>query len=133
MAVPTDTISDFLTRIRNASSSGKQKVTVPSSKMVVKIAEILKQEGYIDNLKSIEEEGKKRLRIHLKYMSGKKPVIQSLLRISRPGIKYYVAHDEIPQVLGGLGIAIISTSKGIMTDRQARSQGIGGELLCKVW
>lgn len=132
MAVPTDPIADFLTRIRNASRARKEKVTVPASKMTVRIAEILKQEGYIDNFKCIQDETKKSVRIHLKY-ANKKPAIKQVARISKPGIRYYVGRKNIPRVLGGLGIALLSTSKGVMTDRQARTQGIGGELICKVW
>lgn len=132
MSAPTDPIGDFLTRIRNASRARKEKLTVPASKMTVRIAEILKQEGYIDNFKCIQDEAKKSVRIHLKYVN-KKPAIQQVARISKPGIRYYVGRNSIPRVLGGLGVALLSTSKGIMTDRQARTQGIGGELLCKVW
>ncbi len=132
MSVPTDTIGDFLTRIRNASRARKEKMTAPASKMTVRIAEILKQEGYIDNFKCIQDESKKFVRIHLKYVN-KKPAIQQIQRISKPGIRYYVDRGSIPRVLGGLGIALLSTSKGVMTDRQARTQGIGGEIVCKVW
>lgn len=133
MAVPTDSIGDFLTRIRNASHAGKAKVTVPCSKLSLRISEILKREGYVENVKAVEEQGRKYIRIHLKYMTGKKPVIQAIVRSSKPGIRYYVGSKEIPRVLGGLGMAIISTSKGLKTDREARQEGVGGELLCKVW
>lgn len=133
MSVSTDPIADFLTQIRNAARAAKPTVTVRSSKVTVRIAEILKQEGFIENYKMIEEGAKKFLRVHIKYVKGKQPAIQSLIRISKPGLRHYVAHDEIPRVLGGLGVAIVSTSKGIMTDKQARAQKVGGELLCKVW
>lgn len=133
MAVPTDPIADFLTRIRNASSAKKEKVTVPSSKMTLRMTEILKEEGFIENFKLNQEGIKKSIRIQLKYLGKKRPAIQSLLRVSKPGIRYYVGSEEIPKVLGGLGISIISTSKGILSDRKARSQNVGGELLCKVW
>ena len=133
MSVPTDPIADFLTRVRNASRATKAKVTVPGSKLTLRIAEILKQEGYIENYKWLEEGVKKSIRVHLKYETGKKPVIQSIVRMSKPGLRRYVDRTEIPRVLGGLGTAILSTSKGIMTDREARKTGIGGELLCEVW
>ena len=133
MGVSTDPIADFLTQIRNAAKTAKQTVTVPGSKLTVRLAEILKQEGFIENFKVIEEGAKKFIRIHLKYVKGKQSAIQSLVRISKPGIRHYVNCEEVPRVLGGLGIAIVSTSKGIMTDRQARSQKVGGELICKVW
>ena len=133
MGVPTDTIADFLTQIRNASRAGKENITVPGSKMSLKIAEILKQEGFVSNFKLVEEGVKKRIRIHLKYMQGKKPVIRSLNRISTPGLRHYVGSEEIPRVLGGLGISILSTPKGLMTDREARMKKLGGELLCEVW
>ncbi|MBI1978002.1 MAG: 30S ribosomal protein S8 [Candidatus Omnitrophica bacterium] len=133
MAVPTDPIADFLTQIRNAARAGKANVTLPGSKLTLKIAEILKRDGFIENFKLVEEKPKRFIRVHLKYMKGKQPAIQSLIRISKPGIRQYVNSEEIPRVLGGLGIAILSTSKGVMTDRDARTQKVGGELLCKVW
>jgi small subunit ribosomal protein S8 len=101
--------------------------------MTHRIAEILTREGFIESVKWIEEGSKRFLRIHLKYVSGKRAAIQSLVRISKPGLKHYVGCGEIPRVLGGLGVAILSTSKGVMTDREARTQKIGGELLCTVW
>lgn len=133
MGAPTDPVADFLTRIRNASSGGKARVTTPASKLNVRITEILKEEGFIENFKVTEEGIKKVIRIHLKYASGKRPVIQSLVRVSKPGLRYYVGTQEIPRVLGGLGVSILSTSKGVMSDRKARAEKIGGELLCKVW
>lgn len=133
MGVPTDPIADFLTQIRNSTRAGKQTVTTPGSKMTSRLSEILKQEGFIDNFKLIEEGNKKFIRIHLKYLKPKKPAIQSVIRISKPGLRRYVNCDEIPRVLGGLGVAIVSTSKGVMTDRQARAAKVGGELICKVW
>ena len=132
MATPTDTIADFLTRVRNASSARKPNVTTPGSKLLVRVAEILKEEGFIENFKPVEDGCKKSIRIHLKYLN-KKPVIQSLVRMSTPGLRRYVGHQEIPRVLGGLGVSILSTSKGIMSDRKARSEKLGGELLCQVW
>lgn len=133
MGVSTDPISDFLTQIRNASKSNKETVTIPGSKLTVRLTEILKQEGFIENFKTVEDGPKRFIRIHLKYLRGKQAAIQSLVRISKPGRRYYVESDAIPRVLGGLGIAIVSTSKGIITDRQARTQKVGGELICKVW
>ena len=133
MGAPTDPIADFLTQIRNASRAGKANLTLPGSALTLKIAGILKQEGFIENFKLVEEGVKRLIRIHLKYVKGKQPVIQSVVRISKPGLRQYVNCQEIPRVLGGLGVAILSTSKGVMTDREARVQKVGGELLCKVW
>lgn len=129
----TDFVADFLTVVRNASKAGKEKVTVPSSKVTAKISEILKEEGFIESVKSFSEGNKHFLRIHLKYIRGKNPAIQGMRRISKPGRRYYLGHDEIPRVQGGLGIAIVSTSKGLLTDRKARETKAGGELLCTVW
>ncbi len=133
MGAPTDPISDFLTQIRNASRAGKANLTLPGSKLTLQITGILKQEGFIENYKLVEEGVKKLIRIHLKYVKGKQSAIQSVVRISKPGLRHYVNCEEIPRVLGGLGVAILSTSKGVMTDREARTQKVGGELLCKVW
>ena len=133
MAVPTDFIADFLTQIRNAARAGKAMITVPGSKLTARIAEILKREGFIENFKPVDEGSKKMVRIHLKYLSGKQPAIQALVRVSKPGLRHYVGSQKIPRVLGGLGVAILSTSKGVMTDREARSAKLGGELICKVW
>ncbi|OGW80133.1 MAG: 30S ribosomal protein S8 [Omnitrophica bacterium RIFCSPLOWO2_12_FULL_44_17] len=132
MAVPTDTIADYLTRIRNAARGLKEKVTVPGSKMKIRLTEILKEEGYIEQFKCVEEGPKKAIRIHLKYKKGK-PVIQHIVRCSKPGLRTYVDHTKIQKVLGGLGLSILSTSKGVITGKQARAEGIGGELICKVW
>lgn len=129
----TDFVADFLTVVRNASKAQKDKVTAPASNMTVKIAEILKEEGFVDNIKVFSEENKRFVRVHLKYIRGKKPAIQGLRRISTPGCRRYVGHDGIPRVQGGLGVAIISTSKGVITDREARKNKLGGELLCTVW
>lgn len=129
----TDFVGDFLTVIRNASKAHKDKVTAPASKMTVRIAELLKEEGFVDNVKPFSEDKKQFVRIHLKYMHGKRPAIQGLRRISTPGRRRYVASEGIPRIQGGLGVAIVSTSKGIVTDREARKSKIGGELLCTVW
>ena len=129
----TDFIADFLTVIRNASKAKKDKVTLNASNTTVKIAEILKEEGFVENVKVFSEGSKRFVRIHLKYTRGKRPAIQGLRRISKPGRRFYIGHDEIPRVQGGLGIAIVSTSRGVVSDREARQAKSGGELLCKVW
>ena len=127
----TDPIADFLTRIRNGQSSGKPEVYVPASKVKLSIAKVLKDEGYIEDFSAIEHEGKPTLAVQLKYYQGR-PVIDRLERVSRPGLRVYKGKDELPSILGGLGVAIVSTSKGVMTDRQARASGHGGEVLCIV-
>src|SRR5437763_16902316 len=129
----TDPVADFLARVRNAIRSRQQKVDVPASKLKLEIARILKEEGFIANFKAAEEEGKKVLRVYLKYGPNNDAVISSVQRISRPGCRVYVGRNEIPRVLGGMGINILTTPKGVMTGRQARRQGLGGELLCEVW
>jgi small subunit ribosomal protein S8 len=129
----TDFVGDFLTVIRNASNAKKEKVTLPASKMTVRIAELLKEEGFVENVKPFMEDKKQFVRIHLKYIQGKRPAIQGLRRVSTPGLRRYVGSEEIPRVQGGLGVAIVSTSKGILTDREARKSKMGGELLCTVW
>jgi len=127
----TDPIADMLVRIRNAAAVGKPTVKMPSSKTKVAIANVLKDEGYIGGLRLTENGAKTELEIELKYFEGR-PVIEQLKRISRSGLRQYRGKDELPRVLNGLGVAIISTSKGIMTDTQARQQGVGGEVLCFV-
>lgn len=128
----SDPISDMLTRIRNAQMAEKASVAMPSSKLKVAIAEVLKDEGYVDGFSVNKGEGgKATLEIGLKYYSGR-PVIEKIQRISRPGLRIYKGSNDIPKVMNGLGIAIVSTSKGLMTDRKARSNGIGGEVLCVV-
>ncbi len=129
----TDFVADFLTVIRNASKAKKEKVTVPASKMTARIAELLKEEGFIENTKPFSEGNKRFLRIHLKYVRDKRAAIQGLRRISKPGLRTYVGYEEIPRIQGGLGVAIVSTSKGLMTDREARKNKSGGELVCTVW
>ena len=128
----TDPVADFLARIRNAIRARHQKLDVPASKLKAEIARILKEEGYISNFKTQEEEGKLILRVYLKY-GGTEAAICDLARISRPGCRVYIGHDEIKLVQGGLGICILTTPKGVMTGRQARREGVGGELLCEVW
>jgi small subunit ribosomal protein S8 len=129
----TDPIADMLTRIRNALTAGKEKVDVPASAIKEGIARILRDEGFIINYRIIEDSKQGVIRITLKYGESDTPAIENLQRISRPGRRVYVATDEIPRVLNGLGIAILSTSKGILTDRDSRGQKVGGEVLCYVW
>lgn len=131
--VTTDPIADMLTRIRNANTVKHETVDVPASNMKKAIAQILLDEGYIKGYEIIEDGSRSTIRISMKYGANKQKVITGLKRISRPGLKVYAKKEEIPKVLGGLGIAIISTSRGVMTDKSARLQGVGGEVLCYVW
>ena len=127
----SDPIADMLTRIRNGQIVDKTEVVMPSSKLKVAIATVLKDEGYIDGFSVVSNEGKSELHIGLKYYDGR-PVIERIERVSRPGLRIYKNHGSIPQVMNGLGIAIVSTPKGVMTDRNARSEGIGGDVMCYV-
>ncbi|MCI4440998.1 SSU ribosomal protein S8P [Tibeticola sediminis] len=127
----SDPIADLLTRIRNAQMVSKATVQIPSSKVKVAIAKVLKDEGYIEDYKVKSEGGKAELEIALKYYDGK-PVIERIERVSRPGLRVYKGRDEIPSVMNGLGVAIVTTPKGVMTDRKARATGVGGEVLCYV-
>jgi small subunit ribosomal protein S8 len=127
----SDPIADMLTRIRNAQLSEKASVAIPSSKVKAAIAAVLKDEGYIEDFAVREADGKPVLEIGLKYYAGR-PVIEKIERVSRPGLRIYRGRDAIPRVMNGLGIAILSTSRGVMTDRSARTQGVGGEVLCIV-
>jgi len=127
----SDPVADMLTRIRNAQLSEKKSVVMPASKLKTAIANVLKDEGYIEDFGTREREGKPLLEINLKYYAGK-PVIEKIERISRPGLRIYKPSRDIPNVMNGLGIAIVSTSKGVMTDRKARGLGVGGEVLCIV-
>ena len=129
----TDPIADMITRIRNANSINKEMVEIPASTIKISIAKLLKEEGYILDYKVIETDPQNILRVFLKYVENEEKVISGLKRISKPGLRVYVKKDEIPKVLGGLGVAIISTSQGILTDKVARKNGIGGEVLCYVW
>ncbi|NMP22006.1 30S ribosomal protein S8 [Sulfobacillus harzensis] len=131
--VVTDPIADMLTRIRNANVVYREVVDIPASRMKRAIAQILKQEGYIRDYELVEDGKQGILRLHLKYGSNRERVITGLKRISRPGLRVYAGHDELPRVLGGLGIAVLSTSRGVMTEKQAREEHIGGEVLCYVW
>ena len=127
----SDPIADMLTRIRNAQMVEKTMVSMPSSKLKVAIAQVLKDEGYIDGFKVVSQGGKNELEIGLKYYAGR-PVIERIERVSRPGLRIYKGRDAIPQVMNGLGVAIVTTPKGVMTDRKARQSGVGGEVLCFV-
>ena len=127
----TDPVADMLTRIRNGQRSEKASVAMPSSKVKVAIANVLKEEGYIEDFGVVTNGAKAELSIQLKYYAGR-PVIESIDRVSRPGLRIYKGKDDIPVVMNGLGVAIVSTSNGVMTDRKARAAGIGGEVLCVV-
>ncbi|MBE0614288.1 MAG: 30S ribosomal protein S8 [Burkholderiales bacterium] len=127
----SDPIADMLTRIRNAQLAEKLSVAMPSSRVKASIAQVLKDEGYIEEFKVRDEDGKPTLEIALKYYAGA-PVIEKIERVSRPGLRIYKGRDDIPKIMNGLGIAIVSTSRGVMTDRKARATGIGGEVLCIV-
>ena len=129
----TDPIADMLTRVRNAAQAKHQKVDMPSSKLKIEIARILKEEGYIAHYKTADEGGKNFLTVFLKYGPKGEKVISSIERVSRPGCRVYVSKGEITKVLGGLGISILTTSHGVMTGKQARKQGFGGELLCNIY
>ena len=133
MAVVTDTIADMLTRIRNANAMRYTEVKVPASKLKLELARILKEEGFITDYKVLEETAQGMILITLKYGPKKERVITGLKRISKPGLRVYAKKEEVPKVLNGLGIAIISTSKGIMTDKEARKQDLGGEVLAYIW
>lgn len=129
----TDPVADMLTRVRNALMAGKEKVNIPSSSLKEDIARILKEEGFIKSYRLIEDTKQGVLRITLKYSDPTEPAIIEIRRISKPGRRVYVAAKEVPRVLNGLGVAIISTSKGVMTDRESKKQNVGGEVLCYVW
>lgn len=129
----TDPIADLLTRVRNAQAARHPKVDVPASKLKAEIVRILKEEGYIANYKVAEEDGKRTIKIYLKYSADNRPVISRLVRVSRPGCRVYVGQKEIPRVLGGMGINILTTPRGVMTGRSAHRERVGGEILCEVW
>ncbi|HHW14113.1 MAG TPA: 30S ribosomal protein S8 [Firmicutes bacterium] len=131
--VMTDPIGDMLTRIRNASSVRHHSVDVPASRLKLEIARLLKDEGFIRDVEVLTEDGKRTIRIFLKYGPQKEAVISGIKRISRPGLRVYARKEEVPKVLGGLGCAILSTPEGLLTDKQARQKGIGGEVLCYIW
>jgi len=129
----SDPIADFLTRIRNASRAEHEKVDIPSSKLKLRMAEILKDEGFIKNFRVIEDNKQGMLRVYLKYGAGSEKIISGIVRVSRPGRRIYVTKDKIPTILGGMGVAILSASAGVMTDRQVKKQHLGGEVLAYVW
>ena len=129
----TDPVADMLTRIRNANTAGHAEVSVPASKIKKNIAEILLTEGYIKSYEVVSGEVQDNIVIQMKYGQGKTRVISGIKRISKPGLKVYAKKEDVPKVLGGLGIAIISTSSGLLTDKQARELGVGGEVICYVW
>ncbi len=129
----TDPIADMLTRIRNGMNVGKPRVDMPASKLKVDMARILKEEGYVMNYRVAEEDGKRTIKVYLKYRPDSRPVITKLERVSKPGCRVYVGSKVIPRVIGGMGVNILTTSRGVMTDRQARTLGVGGELLCRIY
>lgn len=129
----TDPIADFLNRIKNGQRARFDKVDIPASRLKTELARILKEEGYIKHYKFIKDNKQGVLRVHLRYSTDREAAVTGMERISKPSRRVYVGHDEIPKVLNGLGIAILSTSKGIMTDRDARANRVGGEVLCSVW
>jgi small subunit ribosomal protein S8 len=129
----SDPIADLLTRIRNASRAEHEKVDIPASKVKVKVTELLKDEGFIKNYRVIEDDKQGILRVYLKYGAGNEKMISGLVRVSRPGRRVYVTKDKIPSILGGMGVAILSTSRGVMSDRESRKQQLGGEVLAYVW
>lgn len=129
----TDPLADMLTRIRNAGKAGFDKVDIPASRMKIALARIFKEEGFIKNYKVIKDNRQGLLRVYLKYDDRQKPLIQGLMRVSKPGRRVYVGHIDLPRVQGGLGVAVVSTNKGVVTDRMARKLKVGGEVLCQVW
>lgn len=131
--MPTDPIADMLTRIRNASNAEHEKADIPASKLKLRIAEILKEEGFIKNFRLIADKKQGILRVYLKYSAGNEKMISGLVRVSTPGRRVYVTADRIPSLLGGMGVAILSTSQGVLTDRESRTRKLGGEVLCYVW
>ena len=131
--VMTDPLADMLTRIRNANKARQEIVEVPSSNMKVNIAKILKDEGYIKNFRVLDDNKQGLLKLYLRYETNGAPVIQGIRKISRPGLRRYCRSDGVPKVLNGLGISILSTSKGVLTDTEARKENVGGEILCEVW
>ena len=129
----TDNIGDMLTRIRNGGKARFDKVDIPASRMKISLARIFKDEGFIKNYKVIKDNKQGILRVYLKYDDRNKPLIQRIERVSKPSRRVYAGREELPKVQGGLGVAVVSTSKGVMTDRQARKTGVGGEVLCQIW
>lgn len=129
----TDPVADLLTRIRNATKEKHEKVEIPASRLKANVVRVLKEEGYIKNFRLMREEGRPVIKVYLKYADGGASVIQGIRRISRPGLRRYTSYDAMPRPLGGAGIAIVSTSKGVTTGQRAKTQKVGGEILCEVW
>jgi len=132
MAV-TDPIADMLTRIRNANLARHEHVSIPASKLKLEIAKVLKAQGYIQKYDLVDDKRHGQIRVHLRYDQGGDPIIAGIRRVSRPGLRVYVDSEGLPRVMGGLGVAVLSTSRGVLTDREARRRGVGGEVLCHVW
>ena len=129
----TDPIADFLTRIRNASRAKHSRVEIPASRVKGEIAKILKTQGYVEDVKFVEDNKQGLLRVYLRYGKESQPAIEGLKRVSKPGCRIYVKREEIPRILGGYGIAVLSTSRGVLTGTEARKEGVGGEVLCHIW
>jgi small subunit ribosomal protein S8 len=129
----SDPIADLLTRIRNASRAEHEKVDIPASRLKTRIVELLKEEGFVRNFRLIDDRKQGTLRVYLKYGAGGEKLISGLVRVSRPGRRVYVGKEKVPSILGGMGVAILSTPRGVMTDRETRKQGLGGEVLAYVW
>ena len=129
----TDPIADFLTRIRNGMSVGRPRVDIPASNLKIEIARILKEEGYVANYRVADEDGKRTIKVYLKYRPDRRPVMTKIERVSKPGCRVYVNSHKIPSVIGGMGISILTTSRGVMTGKQARTLGVGGEILCSIY
>ena len=129
----TDPIADLLTRIRNAAKEKHEKLEVPASRLKANVVRVLKEEGYIKNFRLMREEGRPVIKVYLRYAENGDSVIQGIKRISRPGLRHYSKYEDMPRVLGGAGISIVSTSKGVITGHKARTQKVGGEILCEVW
>ena len=129
----TDPVAFFLTVLRNASRAHKERITVSISNLTLRILEIMKREKFVENFKLIEDGNKRFARIELRYLKDKRPAFRGLVRVSRPGLRHYTAKNKVRRVLGGMGVAVLSTSQGVLTDTEARKQGVGGEVLCRMW
>ena len=129
----TDPVADLLTRIRNATKEKDEKLEVPASRLKANVVRVLKEEGYIKNFRLVREDGRPMIKVYLKYTEGGESVIQGIRRVSRPGLRRYSGYEEMPKILGGAGVSIVSTSKGVTTGQRARTQKVGGEILCEVW
>ncbi|MEO5971532.1 MAG: 30S ribosomal protein S8 [Bdellovibrionia bacterium] len=129
----TDPVADLLTRIRNATKEKHEKLEVPASRLKANVVRVLKEEGYIKNFRLVREDGRPMIKVYLKYTEAGESVIQGIRRVSRPGLRRYSGYEEMPKILGGAGVSIVSTSKGVTTGHRARTQKVGGEILCEVW